>query len=82
MLIFDTEPFLKDTSKNVKVFTANCKQLIHFLFELNLSRQSELEKLVSCYVFNICHKLLKRICVAETPLRTVWRHVFLLTNEN
>jgi hypothetical protein len=37
---FDFEPFLKNTSKNVKVYYAIFKKLIHYLIELNLSKQS------------------------------------------
>ena len=78
---FDAEPFLKETSKNIKVFNANYKRLLHYLIELDLSEQSELEKLVSCYVFHICHKLLNRFNAFREPIRTVWMHVFLLNDE-
>jgi len=79
---FDCEPFLKNTSKNVKVYYAIFKQLIHYLLELNLSKQSESEKLVSCYIFNICHKLSRGFRADSVSLRTVWEHVFLLNDDN
>ena len=80
---FDCEPFLKKTSKNVEIYYAIFKQLIHYLLELNLSKQSEPEKLVSCYIFNICHRLCTGFKRADSvSLRTVWEHVFLLNDDN
>ena len=79
--------------EEIPVFRTSCKELIHFLVDFELGSKTDSEKLVSCYIFNICYLLSSfyykvstpkdyKFCAEQELLETVWMEAYKLNDES
>jgi hypothetical protein len=89
----DFKERLRGACEEIPVFRTSCKELIHFLVDFELGLKTDSEKLVSCYIFNICYLLSSfyykdstpedyKFCAEQELLETVWMEAYKLNDES
>ena len=89
----DFKESLWKACEKIPVFITSCKELIHFLVDFELGSKTDSEKLVSCYIFNICYLLSSfyykvstpedyKFCAEQELLETVWMEAYKLNDES
>ena len=82
---------LRGACEEIPVFRTSCIELIHFLVDFELGSKTDSEKLVSCYIFNICYLLSSfyyklstpedyKLCAVQEILETVWMEAYKLND--